>query len=349
MVQLRDLVAGPTSISRPPPAPMRTHGQQCYALCKRWSPATFPISPASLTPAFFPSKSHPAVSAPLQWGKYGIGLQRCVPSPNVPTLAAAWCRYRSPSAFREAARLFGTPSGLASPPTPAALPCRWTGKTPLTPCAGTTCWARQHSAAPLCCPWLLGPTDGTATSSSTSLPGQWSAHRVGCGRATLLDRSSLPSPRGLLAAGTPIGTPSFQTANAESCATRACNLIDKLLELRLGDQDRWLVLHGSLQKGVAHLPRGCTREHIGPAVVRAESKAVDCAFAIMAQARIDGPPMDQLTLPMCPGGLGLAHTCPEEGDAAYLSAVATTQLAMRHGLAEFRPFDGLSGAQLCPQ
>jgi hypothetical protein len=33
----------------------------------------------------------------------------------------------------------------------------------------------------------------------------------------------------------------------------------------------------------------------------------------------------------------------------YLSAVATTQLAMRHGPAEFRPFDGPSGAQLCLQ
>jgi hypothetical protein len=74
---------------------------------------------------------------------------------------------------------------------------------------------------------------------------------------------------GLLAAGTPVGTPSFQTANAESCATRACHLMDELLALSLGDQDRWLALHSSLQKRVAHLPRGCTWEHVGPAVVRA--------------------------------------------------------------------------------
>jgi hypothetical protein len=75
-----------------------------------------------------------------------------------------------------------------------------------------------------------------------------------------------------------------------------------------------------------HLHRGCTWEHVGPAVVRAESKAVDCAFAIMAQARMNGPPTEQLTLPMRHGGLGLAHTGPEEGDAAHLSAVAITQL-----------------------
>jgi hypothetical protein len=154
------------------------------------------------------------------------------------------------------------------------------------------------------------------------------------------------SPEGLLAAGNPIGIPSFQTANAESCATRACHLMDELLALPLGDQDSWLVLHGSLQKRVAQLARGCKWEHVGPAVVRAESKAVDCAFTIMAQARIEGPLADQLTLPPRHGGLGLAHTSPEEGDAAYLSAVATIQLAMRYGPTEFRPFDGPSGAQL---
>jgi hypothetical protein len=81
-------------------------------------------------------------------------------------------------------------------------------------------------------------------------------------------------------------------------------------------------------------------------VKRAESKAADCNFAILTQARLDGPPTDQLTLPIRHGGLGLAHTSPEEGDAAYLSTVATTQLAMWHGLIEFCPFVGPSGAQL---
>jgi hypothetical protein len=69
------------------------------------------------------------------------------------------------------------------------------------------------------------------------------------------------APEGLLAAGTPIGTPSFQTANAESCAKRACHLMDELLALPLGDQDCWLVLHFSLQKRVHTCPgaaRGST-------------------------------------------------------------------------------------------
>jgi hypothetical protein len=86
---------------------------------------------------------------------------------------------------------------------------------------------------------------------------------------------------GLLAAGTPIGTPAFQTANAESCATQACHLMYELLALSLGDQDGWLLLHRSLQKRAAHVPGGCTWEHVGPVVVRGESKGVDCTFAIM--------------------------------------------------------------------
>jgi hypothetical protein len=116
--------------------------------------------------------------------------------------------------------------------------------------------------------------------------------------------------------------------------------MDELLALPLEDQDRWLVLHSSLQKRVAHLPRGCAWEHAGPAVVLAGSKVVDCSFAIMAQARLDAPPTDQQPLLFGHDGLGLAHTSLEEGDASYLSAVATTQLAMRHRPIEFRLLDG---------
>jgi hypothetical protein len=157
------------------------------------------------------------------------------------------------------------------------------------------------------------------------------------------------APEGILAAGTPLGAPAFQTAQADTRATRACSLMEELMELPLGAQDRWLLLHGSLQKRVAHLSRGCQWQHVGPAVLRAESKAVDCAFAIMSQPRQDGPVTDQLTLPLRHGGLGMAHTGPAEADAAYLAAAATTQRAMCHGPAEFRPFDGPSGAQLSPQ
>jgi hypothetical protein len=94
------------------------------------------------------------------------------------------------------------------------------------------------------------------------------------------------APEGLPAAGTPpLAPPAFQTGNAESCATQACHLMDELLAIPLGDQDRWLVLHGSLQKHVAHLPQSCSWEHVGLVVGRAKSKA-DCTFAFMVQARL---------------------------------------------------------------
>jgi hypothetical protein len=89
--------------------------------------------------------------------------------------------------------------------------------------------------------------------------------------------------------------------------------------------------------------------YVAPTVGRTESKAIDCTFAIMVQAHLDGPLTGQLTLPLRHGGLGLAHTGPEEGEAAHLSAASTTQLAMPHGPIGFRPFDGPNSAQLRPQ
>jgi hypothetical protein len=61
---------------------------------------------------------------------------------------------------------------------------------------------------------------------------------------------------GLRAAGTAVGSPSFEAAKANSCADSACALVDELAILPLGEQHQWLVLHGSLQQRVAHLPRG---------------------------------------------------------------------------------------------
>jgi hypothetical protein len=154
-------------------------------------------------------------------------------------------------------------------------------------------------------------------------------------------------PHGLLAAGTPVGTPAFQTAHANSCASCACFLMKELLALPVGDKDCWLILHGSLQKRVAHISRGSGWEQVGPAVQIAESKAVDCPFAIKAHPRSDGPLTDQATLSLPHGRLGLARTNPAEGDAAYLAAATTTQLAVREGPAAFRTLDGPSSEQLC--
>jgi hypothetical protein len=157
------------------------------------------------------------------------------------------------------------------------------------------------------------------------------------------------APDGLLAAGTPIGTAAFEAASASACADRACSLMDRMQALPLADQDRWLLLHGSLQRRVAHLPRGSHWAQVGPAVQRAERKAVDCALAIVGQPTADGPLTEQVTLPLRHGGLGLSRTSPALGSAAYLAASAATHIAMRQGPEAFRPFDGPSGDALRPQ
>jgi hypothetical protein len=65
--------------------------------------------------------------------------------------------------------------------------------------------------------------------------------------------------------------------------------MDRMQALPLADQDRWLLLHGSLQRRVAHLPRGSQWEQVGPAVHQAERKAVVCALAIAGDTTEEGP------------------------------------------------------------
>jgi hypothetical protein len=89
--------------------------------------------------------------------------------------------------------------------------------------------------------------------------------------------------------------------------------------------------------------------HVAASVQRGESKAVDGVFAILGLPRVEGPLTAQITLPLCHGGLGLSHSCPAEGSAAYLAATAIAHKAMRHGTKAFRPFDVPSGEQLRPQ
>jgi hypothetical protein len=119
--------------------------------------------------------------------------------------------------------------------------------------------------------------------------------------------------------------------------------------LPLADQDLWLLLHGSLQRRVAHLPQGSQWEQVGPAVHQAKGKAVACALAIAGQTTEKGPPTDQVTLSLRHGGLGLSRTSLALGRAAYLAASAAAHIAMRGGPEAFRPFDGTSSEVLLPQ
>jgi hypothetical protein len=152
------------------------------------------------------------------------------------------------------------------------------------------------------------------------------------------------APEGLLAAGTPIGTPAFQSARADACADHTCQLMEELQALPLAAQDRWLLLHGSLQRRVAHLPRGCPWQHVGHAVQRAERKTVHEVFALLGLPRVDGPLTEQITLPH-----RLSHTSPTDGVAAYLATAATAHHAMHRDPEVFRPFHGPNGDVLRPQ
>jgi hypothetical protein len=156
------------------------------------------------------------------------------------------------------------------------------------------------------------------------------------------------APAGLLAAGTPIGTAAFEAASSATCAYNSCTAMDRMQALPLADQDRWLLLHGNLQHRVAHLPRGSQWEQVGPAVQRAERKAVDCALAIVGDTTAEAHPIKQVTLPLRYGGLGLSCISPALGSAAYLAASAAAHIAMRSGPEAFRPFDGPSGDVLRP-
>jgi hypothetical protein len=146
---------------------------------------------------------------------------------------------------------------------------------------------------------------------------------------------------GLLAAGNPVGTPAFLVARADICADHACQLLDKLQVLPLADQDRLLLLHGSLQRRVAHLPRGNQWQHVGQALQRAESKAVDGAFALLQQTRAEEPLTAQITLPLRHGGLGLACR-PASAWLDTLPLTRTLELKSREVRSSLRHRLGLS-------
>jgi hypothetical protein len=84
-------------------------------------------------------------------------------------------------------------------------------------------------------------------------------------------------------------------------------------------------------------------------VQRRESEAVECAFALLGQARNEGALTEQMTLPFLHGGLGLQNTSEPEGQAAYLATAAATHDAMQNGPEEFRPFQWPRGQQLQPK
>jgi hypothetical protein len=123
--------------------------------------------------------------------------------------------------------------------------------------------------------------------------------------------------------------------------------MDTLEGLPLRRQDQLLLLRGSLQQRIAHLPRVCTCDSIGLAVTL-EARAVDSACFIMGSNNVGEVARRQMLLPTGHGGLGLRNMSTVEGRAAYMAAAAMAQSVMATGPAEFRPFESLSGAQRRP-
>jgi hypothetical protein len=120
--------------------------------------------------------------------------------------------------------------------------------------------------------------------------------------------------------------------------------MDTLDALPLPAQDRWLLLQGSLQLRVAHLPRVGEWAAVGTAVMVAEDLALQSTGAILGREIGAHDVHAQLTLPRRHGGFCLRHTNHLKGRAAYLSVTATAQRVMAAG-----PFEGPKGAQLSQQ
>jgi hypothetical protein len=152
----------------------------------------------------------------------------------------------------------------------------------------------------------------------------------------------------LVAAGMPVGSEVFEEEHATKQGNRACELMDTLEEMPLRRQDQLLLLKGSLQQCMAHLPRVCKWDSIGFAVTLSGARAVDSACFIMGSNNVGEAAWRQMLLPTRQGGLGLRNTSAVEGCAACMAAEAMAQSVMATGPAEFRPFEGLSGAQLRP-
>jgi hypothetical protein len=65
-------------------------------------------------------------------------------------------------------------------------------------------------------------------------------------------------------------------------------------------------------------------------------KAVDCALAIVGHTTAEAHLIDQVTLLLRHGGLGLSRASPALGSSA------AAHIVMRNGPEAFRPFDGPS-------
>ena len=73
-------------------------------------------------------------------------------------------------------------------------------------------------------------------------------------------------------AGTPVGTADFVAAHAHAAADAACASIDRLMDVPLPAQDKFILLRSSKQWRPAHLPRAVPWELVSAAVGRLQTR-----------------------------------------------------------------------------
>ena len=123
------------------------------------------------------------------------------------------------------------------------------------------------------------------------------------------------APRGLVIAGTPLGTDDFVREIAAGKAEEAQCAVATLMSLPLPAQAQWAVLQGSLQHKVAHLPQVARKELVLKALTDTADAVADAALAIGGCQVHPGSDEDkraraQLELPMhC-----LLYTSPSPRD-----------------------------------
>jgi hypothetical protein len=156
------------------------------------------------------------------------------------------------------------------------------------------------------------------------------------------------STDGIVAAGCPIGKPSFVTEEAVKCAQKVVALVQKLNDTELPAQDKLLLLRKSLQVKVSHLARCAEYTHIRQALLMVEQAVMQSILQIVGrdESMLD---TEQLQLPLRKGGLGLQCLTASDGlacKAGFIAAAALTQEAMATAPECLQPFRGESGVLL---
>ena len=149
---------------------------------------------------------------------------------------------------------------------------------------------------------------------------------------------------GFIACGTPIGTDEYIRRHVEEKVGETTRLVDALCALPdpLTIQDKFVVLHYSLQRKLAHLPRTLPWHLIEAQFQSFTSHLCSSAlslFGIAPDAAASPSPhsmLAQLTLPLRHGGFDIFSHDASTAAAAFLSSAAKSDCALAAGPAVFR-------------